>query len=271
MEVTWHAMRDIRASNCMRPMTISSACIQTHKHIRPHFMSIPHASTHDIRSLQLHKDVPISLQHITVDGGNNTEKLIPLILADVDAVMQMYIDAGKGDRDPYWTIPWPSSIAMAQELLAYRPDLVKNKRVADLGCGLGVGGLAAALSEADDVVFLDREPLALQCALINSYMNGFSIEKERNEEVYDSVHTLIQCQSDSLPEDVSKVLQLLSRDKRKSTKISSFVFDWSQPNNLKPFDVVLACDVLYESFSVEVRGLVCVWRDTPYHYQHHST
>ena len=33
--------------------------------------------------------------------------------------------------------------------------------------------------------------------------------------------------------------------------MSAEMFDWSAPPNLAPFDVILACDVLYEDFSVE--------------------
>lgn len=40
-------------------------------------------------------------------------------------------------------------------------------------------------------------------------------------------------------------------------QISAQVFDWADPPALAPFDVILACDVLYEDFSVEpLAGLV---------------
>jgi 16S rRNA G966 N2-methylase RsmD len=61
---------------------------------------------------------------------------------------------------------WPSAISLAQQLLQ-RPELVAGKKVADLGAGLGVAGIAAALAGAAEVVLLDREPLALQCALLS--------------------------------------------------------------------------------------------------------
>jgi predicted nicotinamide N-methyase len=61
--------------------------------------------------------------------------------------MDMYIDAGLGDRDPYWVEPWPSAFFLAAELAA-RPELVAGKAVAELGCGIGLGGAAAAASGA---------------------------------------------------------------------------------------------------------------------------
>ena len=63
------------------------------------------------------------------------------------AVMEMYIAADMPDRDPYWCEPWPSAVAMSAELLQ-RPQLVAGKRVCELGCGLGLAGLAAAMAGA---------------------------------------------------------------------------------------------------------------------------
>lgn len=63
---------------------------------------------------------------------------------------------------------------MAYEIFK-NPKLVAGKRVADLGAGLGVAGLAAALCGASEVVFLDREPLSLQCALLNAKLNGLIV------------------------------------------------------------------------------------------------
>lgn len=42
---------------------------------------------------------------------------------------------------------WPSSIALAACILS-RPELVRGKKVADIGCGLGLAGLAAAMAGA---------------------------------------------------------------------------------------------------------------------------
>lgn len=51
----------------------------------------------------------------------------------------------QGDRDPYWCRLWPSAVALAQFILQ-QPELVKGKRVCDIGCGLGLAGIAAALA-----------------------------------------------------------------------------------------------------------------------------
>jgi len=49
------------------------------------------------------------------------------------------------DADPYWVRAWPSALALATAVLD-SPDIVRGKRVADLGAGLGVAGIAAALA-----------------------------------------------------------------------------------------------------------------------------
>jgi hypothetical protein len=95
--------------------------------------------------------------------------------ADVDAVMDMYIKrgpctaavhgsasascilplrelafhvrAGQGDRDPYWSRPWPAATALARELLL-RPDLAHGRRVCEIGAGLGIASIAAAMAGA---------------------------------------------------------------------------------------------------------------------------
>eukprot|EP00887_Chlorella_sp_A99_P002425 scaffold10.g2425.t1 len=90
------------------------------------------------------------------------------------SVMEMYIGAGQADRDPYWCEPWPSALALAEELLR-RPELVAGRRVAELGCGLGLAGLAAAAAGAASVVLLDREPLACCCSLLNARLNGLPV------------------------------------------------------------------------------------------------
>ncbi len=66
-----------------------------------------------------------------------------------------------GAEPPYWVQVWPAAVAAAR-LLARLPSLT-GQRVLDLGCGLGVPGVAAARAGAM-VTFADREPDALAFA-----------------------------------------------------------------------------------------------------------
>eukprot|EP00249_Psilotum_nudum_P018154 c26663_g1_i3 orf=352-1074(-) len=73
---------------------------------------------------------------------------------DVDEVLDLYIEQDRMDGDPYWCRLWPSSIALAEEVLL-NPQLVAELHVCDLGAGLGLAGLAAILSGAKEVLACD--------------------------------------------------------------------------------------------------------------------
>ena len=190
------------------------------------------------------------------------------------------------DRDPYWAEPWPSALAMAEQLLA-RPELVAGRAVAELGAGLGLAGLAAAAAGAAEVVLLDREPLALVCALLNAALNGLPVGRLASAEVPQAggsggggggggtapaataLPALPQLEAvlASLPPTSRELLAERrtahsaasasasggggrGRGALQPGPVSAAVWDWSRPSALPPADVLLACDVLYEEFSV---------------------
>jgi predicted nicotinamide N-methyase len=75
----------------------------------------------------------------------------------------------RGSEPPYWVQVWPASVAIARWLWR-RKDLAGLK-VLDLGCGLGIPGIAAAALGAD-VTFADREADALAFATWNAARVG---------------------------------------------------------------------------------------------------
>lgn len=56
-----------------------------------------------------------------------------------------WIPVAQFDRDPYWCRVWPSALALAR-LILQNPKLVAGKSVCDIGAGLGLTGIAAALA-----------------------------------------------------------------------------------------------------------------------------
>ena len=74
-------------------------------------------------------------------------------------------------HDPHWSALWPSSIALADALLSGE-IAVAVARVLELGCGLGLGSIAAALAGAAMVLATDIEPRALDCTRANAELNG---------------------------------------------------------------------------------------------------
>ncbi|HMV24260.1 MAG TPA: methyltransferase, partial [Saprospiraceae bacterium] len=73
------------------------------------------------------------------------------------------------ERIPYWAELWPASIAMAEFLLNNR-HLSEGKRLLEIGCGLGLAGIAANLSNAQ-VTMSDYLQEAVDIAKINWRLN----------------------------------------------------------------------------------------------------
>jgi predicted nicotinamide N-methyase len=76
---------------------------------------------------------------------------------------------------PYWAEVWPSAAVLADRLAARG---VAGLRVLELGCGLGVTGLAAAALGAR-VTLTDWAPDALALVRRNAERNGLAVETAR--------------------------------------------------------------------------------------------
>lgn len=74
------------------------------------------------------------------------------------------------ERIPYWAELWPSSLALARVVLR-EPWRVRGLRTIELGCGLGLAGLAAAAAGAR-VLATDYDPDAVAFARLNALANG---------------------------------------------------------------------------------------------------
>jgi predicted nicotinamide N-methyase len=108
---------------------------------------------------------------------------------------------------PYWAQLWPSGVALARSVAA---RALRGARVIEVGCGLGLPSLAAALA-GGRVLATDWSSAAIDLLRDNAERNGAVVETE--------------------------------------------VVSWAAPERLlerRPFDLVLAADVLYEWRSVAV-------------------
>ena len=76
-------------------------------------------------------------------------------------------------RPAYWAQVWPSAVAAGERLLA-EPDLVQDKRVLELGAGLGLTACCAALAGARSVLATDREPGSASYVKANADENGLA-------------------------------------------------------------------------------------------------
>lgn len=141
-----------------------------------------------------------------------------------EALWEWYSSTGMLDADPSWADVWPTGAALA-ELIVDRPDFVQGKRVAEIGSGLGLGGLVAASLGARCVTFLDREPFALHCAMSSASLNGFQTAP------------------------VSRLAEQPSEPETTGL-VRASVFDWQDPCLGDDVDVVIATDVLYDLAAV---------------------
>lgn len=80
--------------------------------------------------------------------------------------------AERGDAGPIWAQTWISGVVLAR-LLARCP--LDGVRVLELGCGLGLVGLAAARA-GGRVTVSDRSKLALTFAALNAEENRLAVE-----------------------------------------------------------------------------------------------
>lgn len=86
-------------------------------------------------------------------------------LVDRDALL-------RGDTEPpYWAWLWSGARLLAAELA--RGGDLRGRRVLEIGCGLGLPGLAAAARGAD-VTFVDAEPAALAFVSTSVAANGLT-------------------------------------------------------------------------------------------------
>ena len=92
-------------------------------------------------------------------------------IADFEALLE-YLDPitfAEDERLPYWAELWPAAVAMAQYTAQRLP--LAGRRVLELGCGLGLVGIVAALHGAR-VLCTDYEAAALDFARHNARRNA---------------------------------------------------------------------------------------------------
>ena len=126
----------------------------------------------------------------------DTNRLLDAISPDEFAV---------DERLPYWAELWPSYRELARFCLNETP--LRGKTVLELGCGLGLAGIAAAAAGAH-VVFTDYEPDALSFARFNAWAN-------LSPDVY-------------------------------ASETEFRLLDWRSPGLIYPVDLTIGADVAYE-------------------------
>jgi predicted nicotinamide N-methyase len=92
---------------------------------------------------------------------------------------------------PYWAFAWPGGQALARYCLDH-PELVRGRRIVDLGCGGAIEGLAARRAEAEDVLCIDVDAVATTAAQLNAAANRLTL-RTSNQDVLDGVLAPFEC------------------------------------------------------------------------------
>jgi len=79
-----------------------------------------------------------------------------------------------GVPPPYWAFAWAGGQALARYIMD-KPDIVRGKRVLDIGAGSGLVGIAAGKSGAAHVLAADIDAHAIAAIKLNAAANAITI------------------------------------------------------------------------------------------------
>ncbi len=91
---------------------------------------------------------------------------------DSEALLDEEAFDARDEYLPYWAELWPSAVALAR---AVARRSLQGRRVLELGCGLGLPGLAAAVGGAQ-ATLTDWAPEAVVAARDNAARNAVAVE-----------------------------------------------------------------------------------------------
>jgi predicted nicotinamide N-methyase len=145
----------------------------------------------------------LRLEELDIAGHRFNMTVVRDSYALVDAIAPEFFAAN--ERLPYWADLWTSSLELARWCLT--DPSVEGASVLEIGCGVGLAGIAAAKARAR-VLMTDVDPNALLFARYNALKN--------------------------LPDSVVR------------SSLSVGVLDWDAPGVIEPVDLLLGGDVIYE-------------------------
>ena len=115
----------------------------------------------------LRQNVGLEQLSVNVTASAKAELFVP---ASQDELLNLYIthEADMGGLTPYYGVVWPSALALCQHL-----EIPAQSDVLELGSGVGLGGIAAALTcSPNRVLMTDIDPIAVELAKMGSDASG---------------------------------------------------------------------------------------------------
>lgn len=118
------------------------------------------------------KSGPWNLKLITEKVAVGDNELIIYRVKNLDDLVDQVTDDefNKDERLPYWAELWPSAMALSR-FLASNTNLLSQKKVIELGCGLGLTSLAAMMQQPEYLLCTDYEEAALKLTKMNFKLN----------------------------------------------------------------------------------------------------
>jgi len=83
--------------------------------------------------------------------------------------------AARGVPPPFWAFAWAGGQAAARYILDH-PEVVRGRRVLDVGSGSGLCAIAAGLAGAAAITAADIDPFATEAACLNAARAGVALE-----------------------------------------------------------------------------------------------
>ena len=113
--------------------------------------------------------LPFPLTEVTLPLAGQEWRLT--VVQDQDALMRQVHTDHDLAHFPYGLMLWASAIGLARRL-ADCPQIVRGRRVLELGAGVGFAGLVAAHLGASEVIQTDYQADTLALARYNAHQNG---------------------------------------------------------------------------------------------------
>jgi predicted nicotinamide N-methyase len=113
------------------------------------------------------------IEQIELSIENHNFKI--LTVKNIDDLLDELIDSDPSleevmdERLPYWPEIWPSSLALSRYILE-ESLIYGNKKIIELGCGIGLVGMAVSL-QGGNILLTDYQPDALLFAEMNWLLN----------------------------------------------------------------------------------------------------
>jgi predicted nicotinamide N-methyase len=114
-------------------------------------------------------------ENLTLKPGPSVPEISLYTAHSASGLMRLASAAEDDDEPPYWAYPWGGGIVLARHILDH-PQIVRGRRVLDLGAGGGLVAIAAARAGAAKVLASEIDGIGRSALALNAQANGVAVE-----------------------------------------------------------------------------------------------